>query len=42
MKAVFGDAFYFVACLNRADHHHQKAASFALQNQRRIITTTWV
>ena len=42
MKAVFGDTFYFVACLNRADQHHQKAASFALQNQRRIITTTWV
>jgi len=42
MKAVFADAFYFVACRNRVDQHHQKAASFALQNQRPIATTTWV
>jgi len=42
MKAVFADAFYFVACLNRADQHHKKAASFASQNQRPIVTTTWV
>ena len=42
MKAVFADAFYFVACLNRADQHHNKAASFASQNQRPIVTTTWV
>jgi hypothetical protein len=40
MKAVFADAFYFVACLNRADQHHKKAASFASQNQRPIVTTT--
>jgi len=25
MKAVFADAFYFVACLNRADQHHKKS-----------------
>jgi len=42
MKAVFADAFYFVACLNRADQHHKKAASFASQNQRPIVTTTWI
>ena len=42
MKAVFADAFYFVACLNRADQHHKKAASFASQNQRPIVTTAWV
>ena len=42
MKAVFADAFYFVACLNRADQHHNKVASFASQNQRPIVTTTWV
>ncbi len=23
MKAVFADAFYFVACLNRADQHQK-------------------
>ena len=42
MKAVFADAFYFVACLNRADQHHSKTAAFASQNRRPIVTTTWV
>ena len=32
----------FCPCLNRADQHHKKAASFASQNQRPIVTTTWV
>lgn len=42
MKAVFADAFYFVACLNRADQHHAKAISFASQFTGRIVTTDWV
>ena len=42
MKAVFADAFYFVACLNRTDQHHQKAVAFALNNSRAITTTTWI
>ena len=29
MKPVFADAFFYVACLNRADQHHQKAIAFA-------------
>jgi len=31
MKAVFADAFYFVALLNRADQYHAKATSLARQ-----------
>ena len=37
--AVFADAFYFVACLNRADQHHRKAVAFANQFTGKIITT---
>ena len=42
MKAVFADAFYFVACLNRADQHHQKAITFAAEDSRSLVTTTWI
>jgi len=24
MKGMFADAFFYVACLNRADQHHEK------------------
>jgi predicted nucleic acid-binding protein len=39
MKPVFADAFYFVACLNRADQHHGRAVAFATQYTGRILTT---
>jgi predicted nucleic acid-binding protein len=39
MKPVFADAFYFVACLNRVDQHHQKAVAYADQFTGRILTT---
>jgi len=39
MKPVFADAFYFVACLNRVDQHHQKAVAFAAQFTGKIVTT---
>lgn len=42
MKAVFADAFYFVACLNRADQHHEKAVFFASRSPQSIVTTTWI
>jgi predicted nucleic acid-binding protein len=42
MKAVFADAFYFVALLNRADQYHARVAGFALQFHDAIITTEWV
>jgi uncharacterized protein len=42
MNAVFADAFYFIALLNPADHHHVAAvaASEALKNS--LVTTWWV
>jgi uncharacterized protein len=42
MKAVFADAFYFVALVNRADQHHRKAVAAAQQLESRIVTTEWV
>jgi predicted nucleic acid-binding protein len=42
MKALFADAFYFVACLNRADQHHEKAAFFASRSPQSIVTTAWI
>ena len=42
MKAVFADAFYFVALLNRADQHHPKAAAAARDLRNNLVTTEWV
>ena len=42
MKAVFADAFYFVALLNRADQHHSKAIAAARELRHGIVTTEWV
>jgi hypothetical protein len=42
MKPVFVDAFFYVACLNRADQHHEKVMSFARQPLGRMVTTRWV
>lgn len=42
MKAVFADAFYFVALLNRADQHHARATALARQLHDDLITTEWV
>jgi uncharacterized protein len=42
MKAVFADAFYFVALLNRADQHHAKTIAAARELRSQIITTEWV
>ncbi len=42
MKAVFADAFYFVALLNRADQHHSKAAAAARDLRNNLVTTEWV
>jgi len=42
MKAVFADAFYFVALLNRADEHHGKVVAAAQQLHDDIVTTEWV
>jgi len=42
MKPVFADAFFYVACLNRADQHHQKAIAFASRWSGRMVTTRLV
>lgn len=42
MKAVFADAFYFVALLNRSDQHHAKVIGAAGQVRENLITTEWV
>ena len=42
MKAVFADAFYFVALLNRADQHHVKTIAAARDLRSHIVTTEWV
>jgi uncharacterized protein len=42
MNALFADAFYFVALLNRADQHHAKTHAVARELRCDIITTEWV
>ena len=42
MKAVFADAFYFAALLNRADQHHSKATAAARDLRSNLVTTEWV
>lgn len=42
MKGMFADAFFYVACLNRADQHHEKVMAFARRPLGRIVTTRWV
>lgn len=42
MKAVFADAFYFVALLNRADQHHAKTIAAARELCSNLVTTEWV
>lgn len=39
MKPVFADAFYFVACLNRADQYHERVVEFAMRYTGKIVTT---
>jgi predicted nucleic acid-binding protein len=42
VKAVFADAFYFVALLNRSDQHHARVTVAARQLRENVITTEWV
>lgn len=42
MKAVFGDAFYFVGLVNRADEHHAKVIAAARELRTGLVTTEWV
>ena len=42
MKPVFADAFFYVACLNRADQHHNRVMAAASRPLGRMVTTRWV
>jgi len=42
MRAVFADAFYFVARLNGRDQYHELVVAFARNLRARLITTDWV
>jgi hypothetical protein len=42
MSAIFADAFYFVARLNRRDQHHERVVAFSREFRSRIATTDWV
>lgn len=42
MSAVFADAFYFVARLNRRDQHHERVVAFSRDFRARLLTTDWI
>lgn len=42
MNAVFADAFYFVARLNRRDQHHERVVAFSRNFRASFVTTDWV
>lgn len=42
MSAVFADAFYFVARLNRRDQHHDRVVAFARTLRAHLLTTDWI
>jgi predicted nucleic acid-binding protein len=42
MNAVFADAFYFVARLNRHDQHHEHALALSRDIRAHLLTTDWV
>ena len=42
MSAVFADAFYFVARINRRDQHHEQVVAFSRDLRARLITTDWI
>lgn len=42
MNVVFADAFYFVARLNRRDHHHAQVIEFSRKTRARLLTSDWI
>jgi predicted nucleic acid-binding protein len=42
MNAVFADAFYFVARLNRHDQHHERVLAFSRDFRAHLLTTDLV
>lgn len=41
MTGVFADAFYFIALLNPADHHHSAAVAASQVLSEPLVTTRW-
>ena len=39
---VFGDAFFYVALINRKDEHHERVMEWARGFTGEIVTTQWV
>ena len=39
---VFGDAFFYVALINRNDEHHARVMEWARGFTGEIVTTQWV
>jgi uncharacterized protein len=42
MSAVFADAFYFIARLNRRDQHHDRVVAFSRTLRASLLTTDWI
>lgn len=42
MRNVFADSYYFLAGVNKRDHGHSKAISFAQSYRGQFITTEWI
>ena len=42
MNAVFGDTFYFLGLLNRADESHSRCAGFAREYRGLVVTSAYV
>ena len=42
MSPLIADTFYFVAFLNPADEHHERARRVCREWRRRVVTTAWV
>jgi predicted nucleic acid-binding protein len=42
MTAVFADAVYFLALVNRKDQAHQKSVAISHSSDRPLVTTEWI
>src|SRR5688572_11302280 len=42
MRKIFADTFCFIALLDFAEQHHERAKQFLFDKDLRIVTTEWV
>ena len=42
MKAVFADAWFYVALIHERDANHHRVVNFAGENESTLVTTRWV